>query len=295
MADALDEPPCLKPTDDALKVLAKVAPSAELLQTLDLRASADAAPSADGEPPPEAVDLSSDVVWDFARRLAESSYFRVLSDIPLGELRKDALRRLDLRNQRLGEAEGVVVGVALEKIAHERGSKWSLTSVDLRGNWLGLQAAKAFEPVVPQLQTLSSIALKPLFESQQLLGTGRGLGTFEVACLAALVIPHNITAMDLRGNPIGKDGAEALVPAAEHLKQLSKIPLAQIAEGAIDKLDLSGPTGEGLDLGDFEVRVLCGVLEKYPNLRELNLRGNPITDKGVERLQGMCQKVESLE
>ena len=41
----------------------------------------------------------------------------------------------------------------------------------------------------------------------------------EVACLAALVIPHGITAMDLRGNPIGAAGARALVESAARLRR----------------------------------------------------------------------------
>ena len=36
-------------------------------------------------------------------------------------------------------------------------------------------------------------------------------------------------------------------------------------------------------------QVLCGVLERFPDkVRELNLRGNAITNEGVARLQEMC-------
>jgi hypothetical protein len=244
-------------------------------------------------------DLVSKALVDQAARNLPPTLLR-LSNIPLWQLAasEQSLVELDLRNQKLGEIEGLLIAGVL-------GSTSPLRQLDLRQNPLmGEQAAGAFVTGLTSsrmpLHMLSGIPVSNLVQLEDL--QVEDAGEFEAVTLARMLEhlagagPKNV---DLRGGVICDAGVRAFVALLVAQKQwqgdsgletLSGMPIGKLRRKELTEIEL-----EETGLQDFEVRVLAALLEGDATVTVVNLRGNKMGPPGVRALEHMVHSNKSIE
>jgi Ran GTPase-activating protein (RanGAP) involved in mRNA processing and transport len=183
---------------------------------------------------------------------------RAVSGIPLRDVRVNGVSVLDLRAQKLGDFEALLLAAMIEDP-----DSAGLRHLDLRSNCFSPAVAGNIAVALKargQLVTLSAMPVGDVRRNKQtrLDLDHMDLGDFELAVLTALLREnHSVTSVSLSGNnftTVGYNIFMDMVRSGENLKhagELNLFSLQQLARGHVSEFEVVGK-----DVGDFEIALL---------------------------------------
>jgi len=194
--------------------------------------------------------ISGEAAQQLAAAVLASAPLEVFGEVPLKELRADALTELDLSNKNLGPAEGIVLAGLLKVNA-------VLTSLDVGYNQLTEEATLGLVHVERQRNKLISLCLASCNISPT--------GAKEIADWAS--VSAVLTELNLYDNKIEAEGATAIAKALEVNRVLTKLNLFN---------NTIGPEG---------ATAIAKALEVNAVLTDLNLEYNNLNTEARDALR----------
>jgi len=196
------------------------------------------------------VAHNSNIVGEAAQQLAAAALgslsLKVLSGVPIKELREDKLTELNLSSNSLGSTEGIVLAELIKFSA-------VLTNLILVNNSIGAEGAIAIAEALKVNAVLTELSL---WDNQ--IGPEGAIAIAE-----ALKVNAVMTTLNLGGNSIGDEGAKAI---AEALKVTAVVTTLAIGMN---------------DIGDEGAKAIAEALKVTAVLTTLDLGGNNIGDEGA--------------
>mmetsp|Transcript_9622 Transcript_9622/g.28154 ORF Transcript_9622/g.28154 Transcript_9622/m.28154 type:complete len:501 (-) Transcript_9622:46-1548(-) len=193
--------------------------------------------------------------------LLEKAHAAVLA--PAVELvRRDQLERLQLR---YCDLKAQAASVLAKTLAAAPGGR--LTTLDLQGNDVGNEGARALAKALPGSRSLTALSLP----ANSIRASGAG------ALAEALRVNHALRDLNLRYNDVGDGGAVSLAEALPHNKVLRNLVLS------------------GNGIRDEGAQALADALTRNQALRNLDLQGNEIGDEGALALAEALPHNQTLQ
>eukprot|EP00936_MAST-01D_sp_MAST-1D-sp1_P002314 g2314.t1 len=216
-----------------------------------------------------ALDVRGNALGDGKAALAEvvskSQQIVTFCDVPVKQMRDDALMELDLTGKGIGACGAMVVAHLLE-------FSRALKSADFSANSIGGEGTVALSNALTANSTLEALELR-----------SNKVGAAGAQSLAGMLqVNRSLTALDVGGNAIGDDGKSAIGDALLS-SSTSRLQFLTCSEWSI-KADTSSLTLHGKRLNAADAKLLAGVIKFNRALTSLDLYNNEIGAGGAEAI-----------